>query len=179
MLLPRVRASKKLFREEIKMIGVESVCRTTRATIVGLGGACAALMALGIAGYSPGAVHAEEAKTPPPVTGSLITTSPDDPKLSWGACPDIFPKGCEVTVLSGDPAKGASDVYLRAPAGTNLQKLAYLCRTCRDCEGKVQRDLRGRAQGVSRSRRLHAYPGRDAALGPLRGTGGLCVLHWI
>jgi quercetin dioxygenase-like cupin family protein len=25
-------------------------------------------------------------------------------------------------VLSGDPAKGASDVYLRAPAGTDLQK---------------------------------------------------------
>ena len=104
------------------MVGVELVCRASRATIVGLGAACAALIGLGLADHGPRAAHAEEGKTPPPVTGSLITTSPDDPKLSWGACPDIFPKGCEVTVLSGDPAKGPSDVYLRAPAGTDLQK---------------------------------------------------------
>ena len=72
------------------MVGVEQVCRALRATIVGLGAACAALIGLGIGGDGPYAVHAEEAKTPPPVTGSLITTSPDDPKLTWGACPDIF-----------------------------------------------------------------------------------------
>jgi len=63
---------------------------------------------------------ADDHSKPPAIVGELITTSPDDPKLKWGPCPDIFPKGCEVTVLSGDPAKGPSDVYLRAPAGTEL-----------------------------------------------------------
>ena len=104
------------------MVEAETVCRTARATMIGLGAACAASIGIGFAGHGPYAVHAEEAKTPPPVVGSLITTSPDDPKLTWGPCPDIFPKGCEVTVVSGDPAKGPSDVFLRAPAGTDLQK---------------------------------------------------------
>lgn len=39
-----------------------------------------------------------------------------DPQLTWGPCPPIFPKGCEVTVLRGDPANGRSDVFLRTPA---------------------------------------------------------------
>ena len=39
-----------------------------------------------------------------------------DPTLTWAPCPPIFPKGCEVTVLHGDPATGPSDVFLRAPA---------------------------------------------------------------
>lgn len=39
-----------------------------------------------------------------------------DPQLKWNPCPPIFPKGCEVTVLHGDPANGRSDVFLRTPA---------------------------------------------------------------
>ncbi len=39
-----------------------------------------------------------------------------DPKLTWAPCPPIFPKGCDVTVLHGDPATGPSDVFLRASA---------------------------------------------------------------
>jgi hypothetical protein len=39
-----------------------------------------------------------------------------DPGLTWAPCPPIFPAGCEVTVLHGDPATGPSDVFLRAPA---------------------------------------------------------------
>ena len=39
-----------------------------------------------------------------------------DPTLTWAPCPPIFPKGCEVTVLHGDPGTGPSDVFLRAPA---------------------------------------------------------------
>ena len=39
-----------------------------------------------------------------------------DPNLIWAPCPPIFPRGCEVTVLYGDPATGPSDVFLRAPA---------------------------------------------------------------
>jgi mannose-6-phosphate isomerase-like protein (cupin superfamily) len=43
-----------------------------------------------------------------------------DPQLKWGPCPPIFPKGCEVTVLHGDPANGRSDVFLRTPANYRL-----------------------------------------------------------
>lgn len=39
-----------------------------------------------------------------------------DPALTWAPCPPIFPKGCEVAVLHGDPAAGPSDFYLRIPS---------------------------------------------------------------
>ena len=42
---------------------------------------------------------------------------PDDAKLQWGPCPPIFPKGCELAVLHGDPAKDDADVFLRVPGG--------------------------------------------------------------
>ena len=59
---------------------------------------------------------AVDAKEPAKRAGKpMVSISPDDPSLKWGPCPDIFAKGCEVAVLSGDPAKGASDVYLRVP----------------------------------------------------------------
>lgn len=40
-----------------------------------------------------------------------------DASLQWGACPTVFPAGCELTVLNGDPAKPNADVFLRVPAG--------------------------------------------------------------
>jgi mannose-6-phosphate isomerase-like protein (cupin superfamily) len=36
--------------------------------------------------------------------------------LTWGPCPAIFPKGCEIAVLNGDPAQPNADVFLRVPA---------------------------------------------------------------
>jgi quercetin dioxygenase-like cupin family protein len=104
------------------MFGSKSVYTSSFAAIVGLSAIGAALIAVGFDDSGPRAAKAEGYPPQPPVTGSLITMSPDDPKLTWAPCPEIFPKGCEVTVLSGDPAKGPSDVYLRAPAGTDLKK---------------------------------------------------------
>lgn len=49
-----------------------------------------------------------------------ISRRHDDPRLKWAPCPPIFPKGCEVTVLRGDPANGRSDVFLRTPANYRL-----------------------------------------------------------
>ena len=40
-----------------------------------------------------------------------------DQTLQWGACPPVFPAGCELAVLHGDPAKANADVFLRVPAG--------------------------------------------------------------
>ena len=49
-----------------------------------------------------------------------ISRTHKDPQLKWSPCPPIFPKGCEVTVLHGDPARGRSDVFLRTPANYRL-----------------------------------------------------------
>ena len=40
-----------------------------------------------------------------------------DPAIAWGACPPIFPAGCEITVLHGDPSKPNADAFLRIPPG--------------------------------------------------------------
>ena len=44
-----------------------------------------------------------------------LAASAIDPALTWGPCPPIFPAGCEISVLHGDPAKPNADVFLRVP----------------------------------------------------------------
>lgn len=39
-----------------------------------------------------------------------------DPGLSWGPCPPVFPAGCEIAVLHGNPANPNADVFFRVPA---------------------------------------------------------------
>lgn len=39
-----------------------------------------------------------------------------DQSLQWGPCPDFIPKGCEIAVLQGDPAKTNLDIYFKVPA---------------------------------------------------------------
>lgn len=43
-----------------------------------------------------------------------------DPALKWGPCPAIFPAGCEIAVLHGDPTKPNADVFLRVRGGQRL-----------------------------------------------------------
>ena len=40
----------------------------------------------------------------------------DDTRLEWGPCPDFIPKGCEIAVLHGDPAKENADIFFKVPA---------------------------------------------------------------
>ena len=49
-----------------------------------------------------------------------LAIAPDSPALKWGACPPFFPKGCEIAVLHGDPAKPNADLLLRVPGGFTL-----------------------------------------------------------
>jgi hypothetical protein len=49
-----------------------------------------------------------------------LTRLAQDPELQWGACPDIFPAGCEITVLHGDPTRPNADVFLRVPGGYQI-----------------------------------------------------------
>ena len=60
-----------------------------------------------------------------PVKDPAMSHRHDDPKLTWSPCPDILGKGCEVTVLHGDPAGGRSDVFVKVPAGHKFPPHAH------------------------------------------------------
>jgi quercetin dioxygenase-like cupin family protein len=49
--------------------------------------------------------------------GVPLTQRATDAALQWSACPALFPKGCEIAVLHGDPAKPNADIFLRVPGG--------------------------------------------------------------
>lgn len=55
-----------------------------------------------------------------PAGGAPLAIRASDPTLKWGSCPPIFPQGCEIAVLHGDPRKPNSDVFLRVPGGQRL-----------------------------------------------------------
>jgi quercetin dioxygenase-like cupin family protein len=40
--------------------------------------------------------------------------------LQWGDCPAIFPPGCKISVLHGNPAAPGADVFLRVPSGYTI-----------------------------------------------------------
>ncbi|GAA4864425.1 cupin domain-containing protein [Luteimonas vadosa] len=44
----------------------------------------------------------------------------DDPRLSWGPCPEFFVEGCQISVLQGDPAAANADVFFRVPGGSRI-----------------------------------------------------------
>jgi len=50
-----------------------------------------------------------------PASAKAFEFTANDPALKWGPCPPIFPAGCEIAVLQGDPAKPNADVFLRVP----------------------------------------------------------------
>ncbi len=52
--------------------------------------------------------------------GPPLAILASDASLAWGGCPPIFPEGCQIGVLHGDPAKPNADVFLRVPAGLGL-----------------------------------------------------------
>lgn len=70
----------------------------------------------------------------------------NDPTLEWGPCPSIFPPGCQIAVLHGDPAKPNADVFLRAPAG---QRLPTHTHTSAERMILVTSELRVKYQGVA------------------------------
>ena len=49
-----------------------------------------------------------------PITRSVTSV------LKWGLCPAIFPTGCQIAVLNGDPSKPNADVFLRVPGGYTI-----------------------------------------------------------
>jgi quercetin dioxygenase-like cupin family protein len=79
----------------------------TRSTIVVFMAALSALAA-------PAAAQQQSA-------AAAVAFTPDAPSLTWAPCPDLFPRGCELAVLHGDPAKPNADVMLRVQPGVDLQ----------------------------------------------------------
>ena len=49
-----------------------------------------------------------------------LATALSDPALQWGPCPPIFPKGCQIAVLHGNPAQPNADIFLRVPGGYKI-----------------------------------------------------------
>lgn len=64
---------------------------------------------------SENALNPSKAQTERPLAISV-----EDPALAWGACPEIFPAGCAVAILRGDPAEPDADVLLRMPGGYEI-----------------------------------------------------------
>ena len=54
--------------------------------------------------------------------GPPLSTTAGNPALKWGGCPDFMPKGCEIAVLHGDPAKNNADVFFRVPANAAIPR---------------------------------------------------------
>ena len=92
-------------------------------SIRNLATACAAALAIGAC--SSGEAPADEANAAMPTNTAAPVAASSEPlvrtaksgALQWGPCPDIFPQGCELTVLNGDPSQPNADAMLRVPGG--------------------------------------------------------------
>lgn len=51
-----------------------------------------------------------------PAAERALASTFTDPQLKWGPCPAFIPKGCEIAVLHGDPAKHNADIFFKVPA---------------------------------------------------------------
>lgn len=49
-----------------------------------------------------------------------LAISQADAGLQWADCPALFPPGCKMTVLHGNPAEPGADVFLRVPSGYTI-----------------------------------------------------------
>jgi mannose-6-phosphate isomerase-like protein (cupin superfamily) len=73
-----------------------------------------------LASCTPAAEQTAAPEPAPAQADAPLTHLAQDPALQWGACPDIFPAGCEIAVLHGDPAQPNADLFLRVPGGYSL-----------------------------------------------------------
>lgn len=61
-----------------------------------------------------GQLSAQAASASTPISKKVTSA------LQWGPCPAIFPTGCQIAVLHGDPSKPNADVFLRVPGGYTI-----------------------------------------------------------
>jgi quercetin dioxygenase-like cupin family protein len=74
------------------------------------------IAALALAGCQQAKEAAPAGEPKQASTEAPLARTVSDTTLQWSACP-VFPAGCEIAVLHGDPAKPNADVLFRVPAG--------------------------------------------------------------
>jgi quercetin dioxygenase-like cupin family protein len=53
-------------------------------------------------------------------TGAPMVIQASDKAIQWGPCPDFLPKGCQIGVLHGDPAKPNADIFFKVPGKSKI-----------------------------------------------------------
>lgn len=105
-----------------------------------------------------------------------LATTHTDANLKWGPCPPLFPAGCEIAVLHGDPAKPNADVFLKVPARyaipphwhTSAERMVLVSGTLEvEYHGHEPRTLRVGTYAYGPARAVHEATCGDA---------GPCVL---
>ncbi len=64
------------------------------------------------AGFAIPSAHAQSA--------APLVFSAGDKAIQWGPCPGFLPKGCEIGVLHGDPAKPNVDIFFKVPGKSKI-----------------------------------------------------------
>jgi len=72
------------------------------------------ISALLVLAFLPSAAAAQAAKEP------ALAIPVHDAQLKWAPCPEFIPKGCEIAVLHGDPAKANADIFFKVPANFSI-----------------------------------------------------------
>ena len=67
---------------------------------------------LSVACFSVSAAYAQSA-------APLVVTA-SDKAIQWGPCPGFLPKGCQIGVLHGDPAKPNVDIFFKVPGKSRI-----------------------------------------------------------
>ena len=49
-----------------------------------------------------------------------LVISHKDSTLQWGGCPAFIPKGCQIAILNGDPAKNNLDIFFKVPGDFHI-----------------------------------------------------------
>lgn len=75
------------------------------------------LMIAGLATLAFCAAAVADAPDPRAAEARAVAARANDPALQWGPCPGLFPRGCEIAVLHGDPGKPNAAVFLRVAPG--------------------------------------------------------------
>lgn len=64
------------------------------------------------AGFAVPSVHAQSAVP--------VVLSADSQDIQWSPCPGFLPKGCQIGVLHGDPAKPNVDIFFKVPGKSKI-----------------------------------------------------------
>lgn len=49
-----------------------------------------------------------------------VVRTVNDKELQWGPCPEFMPKGCQIAILNGNPARENSDILFKVPANSAI-----------------------------------------------------------